>query len=99
MLPNLLPPACNNYYQPTIYFIQNDFVKQQLSMLSRKTIILLFVCIVGFTALYLMYVNKERQASIVRYAGNPNLGDIYKMQQQTSGEGVTVYYLKIKDIG
>jgi hypothetical protein len=59
----------------------------------------MLVCIAGFTAMYLYDVKKERKNSIARYSGNPKLGDIYKMQEETREDGAVVYYLKIKDIG
>lgn len=67
-------------------------------MISRKTFFILILSIGGFTAIYLYYVKKQRAASIVSYFPDPKLGDIYKMQKETD-EGVTVFYLKIKDIG
>jgi hypothetical protein len=68
-------------------------------MISRKTVLLLFLFICGFTAIYLYYVKQERQASIIRYFPHPQIGDVYKMQKETKEDGVIVFYLKIKDIG
>jgi hypothetical protein len=68
-------------------------------MISRKTFFILLISICGFTAIYLYYVKKERQASIVNYFSNPKIDDIYKMRKETRDDGVTIFYLKIKDIG
>ena len=67
-------------------------------MITRKSLFILFVSICGFTAAYLYYVKKDRESVIARYFPEPRVGDIYKMQQDTR-EGITVFYLKIKDIG
>ncbi len=67
-------------------------------MISRKTFFILILSIGTFTAIYLYYVKKERAASIDSYFPDPQTGDIYKMQKETS-DGVIIYYLKIKDIG
>jgi hypothetical protein len=67
-------------------------------MISRKTLFILILSIGAFTAIYLYYIKQQRAASIISYFPDPKLGDIYKMQKETD-EGVTVFYLKIKDIG
>ena len=67
-------------------------------MISRKSFWILFLSVCGFTAVYLYYVKKDRENSIAHYFPLPQLGDIYKMQHDTRN-GISVYYLKIKDIG
>jgi hypothetical protein len=66
-------------------------------MIFRKTLLILTLSIGGFTAIYLYYIKKQRQASILHYFYPPKIGDIYKMQKETE-EGVIIFYLKIKDI-
>jgi len=68
-------------------------------MISRKRIWAIILLVCAFTAGYLYYVKKEREASIKNYFPHPQIGDIYKMQKDTREEGVVVFYLKIKDIG
>jgi hypothetical protein len=68
-------------------------------MLSRKTIWTVILSVCAFTAAYLYYVKKEREASIKNYFPSPRIGDIYKLKKDTREDGVTVFYLKIKDIG
>jgi len=68
-------------------------------MITGKKLLMLFLSIGGFTAIYLYYVKKERQASVVNYFPNPKIDDIYKMQKETHEDGISVFYLKIKDIG
>lgn len=67
-------------------------------MVNRKNLLILFICICGFTAVYLYYVKKERQASIAQYFPHPQPGDIYKMQEDTREQGVIVFYLMIESI-
>jgi hypothetical protein len=67
-------------------------------MVNRKNLLILFICICGFTAVYLYYVKKERLASIAQYFPHPQPGDIYKMQEDTREQGVIVFYLKIQSI-
>jgi hypothetical protein len=68
-------------------------------MINRSTFLILFLSICAFTAVYLYYVKKERQNSIANYFPDPKIGDVYKMQRETYEDGLTVFYLKIKDIG
>lgn len=87
-------PACNSKHRtPTHYF------KPILRMITRKTLWTVVLAVCGFTALYLFYVHKERNASVTKYLPQPQLGDVYKMKARTSTDGAIVYYLKIKDIG
>ena len=67
-------------------------------MISRKTVWTVILSVCAFTAAYLFYVKKEREASIKNYFPHPLVGDIYKLKKDTR-DGVTVFYLKIKDIG
>ncbi len=66
--------------------------------MSRKRIWTVIVAVIVFTAVYTLFVKKEREAGIKKYLPQPQLGDIYKMQKDTR-EGVAVFYLKVKDIG
>jgi hypothetical protein len=68
-------------------------------MISRKRLLIVFLSVCGFTVVYLYYVKQERQASVAKYFPHPQTGDIYKMRKDTRGEGVTMFYLRIKDIG
>ncbi|MEP6750013.1 MAG: hypothetical protein ABJB86_19900 [Bacteroidota bacterium] len=68
-------------------------------MISRKRLLIVFLSVCGFTIVYLYYVKQARQASIAKYFSHPQLGDIYKMRKDTRAEGVTMFYLRIKDIG
>jgi hypothetical protein len=68
-------------------------------MIDRKNLLILFLSVCAFTALYLLYVKQDRQHSITKYISDPKIGDIYKMRKETSEDGVFVFYLKIKDIG
>jgi hypothetical protein len=67
-------------------------------IMSRKRIWTVVLSVIVFSAAYLFYVKKEREMAIKKYLPQPQLGDIYKMQKATRG-GVTVFYLKVKDIG
>ena len=68
-------------------------------MISRKTlgIVALSVCALSASSLY--YTKKDREASVKKYFNSPQVGDIYKMKRDTREDGVSVFYLKIKDIG
>lgn len=68
-------------------------------MISRKTMVWVLLSVCAFTAAYLWYVKEDREAGIKKYCTRPQLGDIYTMRQETHDHGVTVFYLKIKDIG
>lgn len=67
-------------------------------MVSRKTQIVLFLCIVAFVAVYLFYVKKDRQTSIARYLSRPLPGDIYKLERKTRSEGLVAFYLQVKEV-
>ena len=67
-------------------------------IISRKTgwIIILSVC--AFTPVYLYYVKQQRKESVTNYSTQPRVGDIYKIQQDTPEDGVSVFYLKVINI-
>ena len=67
-------------------------------MISRKRFWILCLSIGIFTAAYLFYVKKEREASVRSYFPQPQIGDIYKMRKDSREDGPVVFYLKIKDI-
>lgn len=67
--------------------------------MNKKALLILVLSIIGFLAIYLYYVKKDRQESIVKYFPDPHINDIYKVQRNSRAEGRTVTYLKIKDIG
>ncbi|MEO6316132.1 MAG: hypothetical protein ABIU63_12285 [Chitinophagaceae bacterium] len=67
-------------------------------MITRKAIWTVILSVCAFTAVYLYYVKKERTESVKNYFSQPRVGDIYKLRKDTR-EGVTVFYLKIKDVG
>ena len=67
-------------------------------MVQGKTWLILIACIIGFTAIYLFYVKKEREASIARYLPQPQAGDVYKMEHRTHEDGHTTFYMQVKAV-
>ncbi|MFT3934672.1 MAG: hypothetical protein QM726_13700 [Chitinophagaceae bacterium] len=67
--------------------------------MNKKKLLYIALTVFVFTAAYLFYVKIDRDNSIKTYLPQPRIGDIYKMQTETSEEGVIIYYLKVKDVG
>ena len=42
------------------------------------------LCVIAFTVAYLYYVKQERNKSISLYLSQPQAGDVYKMESNTS---------------
>ena len=55
------------------------------------------LCVIGFTVAYLYYVKQERNKSISLYLSQPQAGDVYKMESNTS-ESQLSFYLKVKEV-
>ncbi len=70
-----------------------------MNYLNKKTVLIIFLGIVCFLAIYLPYVKKMRQESIDTFFSHPQVGDIYKFSLHKRGDGITTFYYKIKDIG
>ncbi len=60
--------------------------------INRKTMLILFLSVLGFVVIYLYYVKQQRQQAIATYLPNPQTGDIYKVATENS-----VVYWQVKE--
>ena len=81
-----MPPVCNRF---TILFT--------IMMVPRKTLLIVFISIVCFTAIYLYFVKQQRQETVARYLPQPLPGDVYKMESKTASTGRIAFYLQVKE--
>lgn len=65
---------------------------------NKKAFWIVVITIVILTPAYLFYVKKERAGSVKTLSVQPQVGDIYKMRQDTPEDGEFVFYLKIVKI-
>ncbi|HSC40057.1 MAG TPA: hypothetical protein VLD19_19370 [Chitinophagaceae bacterium] len=66
-------------------------------MLPGKKMLLILLSVIAFTVIYLYYVKQDRNKSISLYLSQPQAGDVYKMESNTS-EGEISFYLKVKEV-
>src|SRR5882672_4652374 len=66
-------------------------------MLPGKKMLIIALSVIAFTVVYLYYVKQGRNQSISLYLPQPQAGDVYKMESNTS-EGQISFYLKVKEV-